>query len=609
MQINSIVIDEKSNLNEIKYSNHEVTIFVDTFMSTEIYLCLSKLSESNEISIYIKNIGKSDVCDIEMERNLILKNDADLTLDNYRPYKLFKNALNNYIDAKVGIISDEIQFTTLENTTNLFYINEDTCDFILDEGLDVMIFITTWHGLYGEYRPPNNEPTSKKLHRLLQKIKSSGIPIVFYSKEDPTNFNGFKTYAQYADLIFTSSYAKIPEYQALNPEATVKLFTYGMNSTYCAPIGIDKSSENFMFAGTWWNEKYNSRIRATKDIFEYVEKNSLNFTYYNRNYHSEVSSVKLPDKYKKYEQPALPYNKLISIYPEYKYHFNLNSVIDDETMFAVRILELQAMGKKIISNYSLPVYVDYPNISIFDDSLSLEFPIEDKILGIRNTFEKNSIFDFWIQVFLHIGLEHLVQTNKIIFLEELSELERLDVTIGFKTFDVGAIAFTMDESEYYTLVTDVTNFNIVARVEDSTSNKILLLPVSKFYTFSKQLIIADIFNYKQVAQLNNTEYIIALDPELKNRKYINELFKNFELLSDYTIRKRRVPNQNMDCLALINLLNYAHSIELVEFNEGIPTRIGKIDNQSVQFKQMVYEYKVSINKNEFLPINYNQIVV
>lgn len=607
MSINNIIIDEIFDFKKCNYNDQQIIVFIDTYMSTKIYSFLVELSKSNELSIYIKNIGKLEVSDINKERESILNNDKNLILDNYRPYKLFKNGLNNYIDAKVGIIADEIQFTTFENTTNVFYINEYTCDSIINHGIDVMVFITTWAGMYGEYLPPCDEPGSRTMNRLLKKIKSAGIPIVFYSKEDPPNFRNFKSYTQYANLIFTSSLSKIPEYQALNPNATVKNFTYGINPTHCAPIADEKLNGNFMFAGTWWNEKYHSRIRATKDIFEYVERNNLDFTYYNRNYYRDSSQFKLPSKYKKYEQPSLPYNKLIEVYKDYQYHFNLNSVINDETMFAVRVLELQAMGKKIISNYSLPIYVDYPNISIFEDNLNTNLSTEDKILEIRNVFENNSIFNFWSQVFTHMNLEHLVSTNQITFIKELSELEQLDIVIGFKSFDVGAIAFTTNENEYYTQVSNCTKVNIVAKIEDNDSNKILLLPVSKFYNYSKQLIVADISNYEQVAKLNCDKYIVALDPELQNRKYIDRLFKDFELVSNYTIRKRRVPNQNMDILALINLLNYVHNIELVELNNNTLVTIGKINKQSRCFKQFIIKYKMSINENEYMDIDYKQL--
>lgn len=608
MKTISLIINEQSSFDSENYNNQQITVFIDTYMSTEIYLFLSNLASLNVVNIYIKNIGKKVELDIETERSLILDNAENLKLDNYRPYKLFASGLYDYIDAKVGIISDPIQYTTFENTTNMFYINDETYIDVLNQDLDLVVFITTWGGLYDEYIGPRYEPTSKTFHRLLKTVKAAGVPIAFYSKEDPPNFANFTQYVQYADMIFTSSLAKIPEYKLLNNRIPVKNFTYGINPSHCAPIANEKTDDNFMFAGTWWNEKYHSRVHATKRFFEYIAQNDLDFTYFNRNYYRNLLKFKLPDKYKKYERPALPYNQLVEIYQDYKYHFNLNSVIDDETMFAVRVLELQGMGKKLISNYSLPIYVDYPNISIFSDDLDLNFPIDDKILGIRNTFENNSIFDFWTQVFTTFNLEHLIYPNSIIYTEQLTPLEQLDVQIGFKMFDVGAIAFTTNEADYYAQVTDQSEYPIVAKIDGSKSSKVLLLPVSKYYNFSKQLIVADLYNYEQVAKLDSDKYIVALDSKIQNSKYISNLFVDFELLSDYTIRQRRAPNQNMDCLALINLLKYTNSIELVELNSDKVTTVGVIERQSMGFTQFVNQYKASINENEYMNINYKQLV-
>lgn len=608
MQNKSLIIDENFDFSSSNYNEKEVTVFIDTYMSTAIYYYLRNFSPENKLKIYIKNIGKETKTDIELERRLILENDIDLVLDNYRSYKLYTSGLYNYIDAKVGLIADEIQFTTFENTTNIFYINDKTCDDVLAQNIDLVVFITTWAGLYREYPVSHNESTSSTLHRILKTIKAAGIPIAFYSKEDPPNFNHFAQFTSYADMIFTSSLAKIPEYQELNHKASVKNFTYGINPSHCAPITNEHQNNKFMFAGTWWNEKYQSRVHATKSIFEYVVQNRLDFTFYNRNYYRNLLRFKLPDKYKVYEQPALPYNELVEIYQNFQYHFNLNSVINDETMFAVRVLELQGIGKKIISNYSLPIYVDYPNISIFDENLNLDFPIEDKILGIRNTFEQNSIFDFWTQVFTQFNLEYLIIPNTITYVKQLSALEKLDLEIGFKIFDVAAIAFTENEAEYYSQINYSPEVNVVAKIEDNTSNKILLLPVSKYYKYNKYLVVANLVNYEQVAMLDCDKYIIAIDAELQNRRYINDLFKDFELLSNYTIRNRRAVHQNMECLALINLLNYVHNIELVELIDGKILKVGKIDKHSISFKQFVTQYKQSINDDEYMKVDYKQLV-
>src|SRR5699024_11484368 len=73
----------------------------------------------------------------------------------------------------------------------------------------------SWKGITTK----RSEKRALLFEEILPFYRTLDIPIVFYSKEDPPNYNHFLPFAQQSDYIFTSAAETIPKYQKDCPEA------------------------------------------------------------------------------------------------------------------------------------------------------------------------------------------------------------------------------------------------------------------------------------------------------------------------------------------------------------------------------------------------------
>ena len=123
---------------------------------------------------------------------------------------------------KVGIVCDELLFSSLAPTCDLFYVVPD-----VNEGdllsCDAFLVATAWKGRFNDWKDCGEDGTEKNrvLKSLMQKFAQAGKPVIFYSKEDPPNFDYFFNLAGYADYIFTSAKECVEKYKEAFPKIPV----------------------------------------------------------------------------------------------------------------------------------------------------------------------------------------------------------------------------------------------------------------------------------------------------------------------------------------------------------------------------------------------------
>src|SRR5699024_6336591 len=132
-------------------------------------------------------------------------------------------------------------------------------------------------------------PEGKKrasLLNLLNAYNDLDIPTVFYSKEDPVNYDKFLSIAKECKYIFTSAKEVINDYKKYTGNQNVGFLEFGINPLYHNPIGkrLEKTSnKDVIFAGSWM-EKYPERNREAATMFDGVIKSKFNLNIIDRNY-------------------------------------------------------------------------------------------------------------------------------------------------------------------------------------------------------------------------------------------------------------------------------------------------------------------------------------
>ena len=305
-------------------------------------------------------------------------------------------------DVNIGIVADEFLFNSFDGVANFHYITRENYKEYADK-LDIFLLVTSWKGLNMEWKGlgnPNIRKHRRDMFEILNYYQSRGIKTVFYSKEDPVNYDIFIELAQKCEYIFTTAEEVVDQYKIDCNNDKVSVLNFGINPTYHNPIGIKKfeKRKEVLFSGSWY-VKYPHRIDDTQRIFDGVLDNDTELKIVDRNYELKLERHFFPEKYVKYVSPAVDHNTLQKLHKLYNWAINLNSVKYSNTMFANRIYELQALGNVLLSNYSVGVNNKFPNVFLINNrnevadilnGFTPEEMYKHQIFGIRRVMSKET---------------------------------------------------------------------------------------------------------------------------------------------------------------------------------------------------------------------------
>lgn len=306
---------------------------------------------------------------------------------------------------EVAIVCSEFMHAYYQDALNLHYVNPATFTDVFQKPIDVFLVVTSWKGLKGSDWKGVATPTSKKRQQLvdmMKQVKHKGIPVVFQSTEDPSNFERFSGLAKEADYILTSDEAMIPKYQELCGHDRIEATSFGVNPIIHNPIGATRSrKKHVLFAGSWM-AKYPERVKDTELLFDGVLNSDHTLDIVDRNYKLDLPDYHFPERYVSRVAPAIPYSTLQQVSKCYDWVLNLNSIKYSKTMCARRVYESQALGNLILSNYSIAVNNDFPNVFTVHDAQEaqaiLERTTQEEIErlraeGIRSVMSSHTVYD------------------------------------------------------------------------------------------------------------------------------------------------------------------------------------------------------------------------
>lgn len=296
-----------------------------------------------------------------------------------------ESKLYKAFDVNIGIICDEFMYYALKDSANIEYISFNE-NMEINEKYDLVLVVSSWRGIDEAWQYLANPKGAKReiLNNLLDRYNEAGIPTIFYSKEDPVNYERFVSIAEHCNYIYTSAEEMIEVYKKDTGNDNVDFLQFSINPKYHNPIGKDFSNKSVhnqvVFAGSWM-KKYPVRNKETKDIFDGVIESRKSLNIIDRNFNRVLLDYQFPYKYTPYISKTIDHENLMKLHKATSWGINLNSVKYSSTMFANRVYELQAMGNLIISNYSMGVNNKFPYISVVHNK-------EDVLRTIDATTEK-----------------------------------------------------------------------------------------------------------------------------------------------------------------------------------------------------------------------------
>ncbi|MGL6102279.1 MAG: CgeB family protein, partial [Exiguobacterium acetylicum] len=316
---------------------------------------------------------------------------------------------------EMAIVCSEFMYAYYEDAVHLHYVNAHTFEEVFEREIDLFLVVSSWKGLRGDDWKGVATPNSKKRQRLLsmmQEVKAKGIPVVFQSTEDPSNHERFQDVAQAADYVLTSDEAMIPEYRVLCGHDRIMAMPFGVNPLIHNPIGATRSrKKGVLFAGSWM-AKYPERVKDTEMLFDGVMQSSHELDIVDRNYHLDLPAYQFPERYQSRVAPVIPYDALQQVSKCYDWVLNLNSIKYSKTMCARRVYESQALGNLILSNYSIAVNNEFPNIFTVHDAQEATAIVERtsqeeierlRAEGLRAVMTEHTVFERMDQILAFIG--------------------------------------------------------------------------------------------------------------------------------------------------------------------------------------------------------------
>lgn len=336
---------------------------------------------------------------------------------------------------KVGIVCDEFLYHSYKDVVNLEYIPADWGT--LDSSLDFLIVATAWRGIDDSWSGMASPRSEKRelLFSLIEEAKYLGIPVIFYSKEDPVNYHLFKEIALLCDEVYTSANEMVPLYKEYCNHNNVYVMEFAVNPLYHNPIGSRRTENkedydhHVIFAGSW-TEKYPVRNKDSARIFEGVDNAGADLTIIDRNLNLQRTRYQFPSKYISNLTYPVEHQDLMNIHRLFRWAINVNSVKYSETMFANRVYELQAIGNLILSNYSVGVNNKFPNVFIINDTKDVQNILNNHSEETLDEIRAKGIHQVMLN---HTGYHRINQIAENLGLDSVQDKKRVLVVVESKT--------------------------------------------------------------------------------------------------------------------------------------------------------------------------------
>ncbi|TDS85868.1 glycosyltransferase involved in cell wall biosynthesis [Nesterenkonia aurantiaca] len=330
------------------------------------------------------------------------------------------------LDLRIGIICDRFLFDTYSGAATLIPITPENWQNHLDD-VDLLLVAATWRGHDGRAWDYTAAEAPERRRLLIDTIipayRAAGAPPVYYGKEDPPDYRQFLDVARACDHIFTTAAEVLSKYRRDCPGAhSIEVLPFAVNPLLHSPIGSRsapaEARELIFFAGSWMGKKYQQRARYAEWILDGVLDAGRPLAIVDRWWNEITAQLDseqpilspnqlVPVKYWPYRVPAMDHHELMDIQRVVDIAVNLNSVVDSQTMFANRALELQAAGTLVLSSYNQGLNSYHPQVRIANSAADVEESLRGMDLeglrraqgdGVREVFMRHHVSDLLTRV-------------------------------------------------------------------------------------------------------------------------------------------------------------------------------------------------------------------
>ena len=281
---------------------------------------------------------------------------ASSTLFSQSPEKTVKF----FRELTVAAVVDEFTASCLSSDVRLVHLTPGNWEDVFgNNDIDLLFVESAWSGRHDSWKgiiPYADRPENGAiLRRLAEFADRQGVPSVFWSKEDPPDYEVFRKAASFFDHVFTSDANLIPRYSRELGRTQVYALPFAAQPAIHNPVGkTEEPGKDLLFAGAWY-KRHKDRLIDYERVLD-PARSFEGFHIYDRMHGSPREDLfGFPERFHPFIKGKLPYHSLLQEYRKYKVFLNVNSVQDSPTMFSRRVFEVLLSGTPVISGYSLGI--------------------------------------------------------------------------------------------------------------------------------------------------------------------------------------------------------------------------------------------------------------
>lgn len=275
-------------------------------------------------------------------------------------------ALPHRLDqVRIASIMDEFTFNAFSECCEVTQLTATEWRNEVDATRPHLLFIeSAWDGKDSTWQRQVSA-TSGELRKLVAHCRLTGIPIVFWSKEDPVHFKAFLDTARLADVVFTTDIDCIRHYKQELGHEEVYLLPFATQPRAHNPVERYDRKPGFCFAGSYY-VRYPVRQRDFDSILHAVaELGEVDI--YDRNHGKDHPNYKFPERYRQYILGNLRFDQIDIAYKGYDFGININTVKHSQSMFARRVFDLLASNTTVVSNFSRGLRLMFGDLVVSSD--------------------------------------------------------------------------------------------------------------------------------------------------------------------------------------------------------------------------------------------------
>lgn len=268
-------------------------------------------------------------------------------------------------DLRIAAIMDEFTFNAYRDCCDVKAVTPEGWREELELHKPHLLFIeSAWDGKGGLWQRKISN-ASPELRQLVSYCRRIGVPVIFWSKEDPVHFKTFLDTARLADFVFTTDIDCIKHYKIALGHERVYLLPFATQPRAHDPIERYDRKRAFCFAGSYY-VRYPTRQQDFANLMAAVSTLAP-VDIYDRNHGKTHPNYIFPERYRPYILGSLPFDQIDIAYKGYQFGINVNTVKHSQSMFARRVFDLLASNTVTVSNYSRGMQLAFGDLVIASD--------------------------------------------------------------------------------------------------------------------------------------------------------------------------------------------------------------------------------------------------